>query len=96
MVGHFHITVGTPVAMTFFGLTFWLIPYLTGKKLTKSFQKLAFIQIFTWAIGMFLMSTTMHILGIYGAPRRTSYTDYMGHPAAAKWFSGISNYCDLK
>lgn len=89
IVGHFHITVGTPVAMTFFGLTFWLIPYLTGKKLTKAFQKLAFIQIFTWAIGMFLMSTTMHILGIYGAPRRTSYTDYMGHPAAAKWFSGI-------
>src|SRR5690606_35909257 len=43
IVGHFHITVGTPVAMTFMGLTFWLIPYLTGRKFTKSMQVLGFV-----------------------------------------------------
>ena len=89
VVGHFHITVGTPVAMTFFGLTFWLIPYLTGRKLTKVVQKLAFIQIITWSIGMILMSTAMHILGLLGAPRRTAYTDYANHPATLEWFNGI-------
>ena len=52
IVGHFHITVGAPVAMTFMGITFWLIPYLTGRKFTKRLQKLAFIQIISWAIGM--------------------------------------------
>lgn len=96
VVGHFHITVGAPVAMTFFGLTFWLIPYLTGKKFTKAIQKLAFIQIITWSIGMFLMSTAMHILGLLGAPRRTAYSDYGHHPATLDWFNGIlSNHVTM-
>lgn len=89
VVGHFHITVGTPVAMTFIGLTFWMIPYLTGRKLTKSIKKLAFIQIITWSIGMILMSTAQHILGLFGAPRRTSYSNYNEHPAALEWFDGV-------
>ncbi|MFD2215810.1 b(o/a)3-type cytochrome-c oxidase subunit 1 [Metabacillus endolithicus] len=96
VVGHFHITVGTPVAMTFMGLTFWLIPYLTGRKLTKSIQKLAFIQIITWSIGMLLMSTSQHILGLLGAPRRTAYAGYMDDPTALEWFNGIlSNHVTM-
>lgn len=89
IVGHFHITVGTPVAMTFMGLTFWLIPYLTGRKFSKSMQKLGFIQIITWTIGMLLMSTSQHILGLLGAPRRTAYSGYNNHPSAMEWFDGI-------
>ncbi|MGM9988440.1 MAG: b(o/a)3-type cytochrome-c oxidase subunit 1 [Bacillaceae bacterium] len=93
IVGHFHITVGTPVVMTFFGLTFWLIPYLTGRKFTKTFNKIAFLQIGTWAVGMFFMSTAMHILGLLGAPRRTSYSTYGDHPDALAWASSFfSNY----
>ncbi|WP_246050161.1 b(o/a)3-type cytochrome-c oxidase subunit 1 [Aquibacillus sediminis] len=96
VVGHFHITVGTPVAMTFMGITFWLIPHLTGRKLTKSIKKLAFIQIITWAIGMLLMSTSQHILGLLGAPRRTSYTGYNGNNVALEWFDGIlSNHVTM-
>lgn len=89
IVGHFHITVGTPVAMTFMGLTFWLVPYLTGRKFSKVMQKLGFIQIITWTIGMLLMSTSQHILGLLGAPRRTAYTGYNNHPSALEWFDGI-------
>lgn len=89
VVGHFHITVGTPVAMTFMGLTFWLIPYLTGRKFTKSMKVLAFVQIITWSIGMLLMSTAQHVLGLLGAPRRTAYSGYNGHPSAMEWFDGI-------
>lgn len=89
IVGHFHITVGTPVAMTFMGLTFWIIPYLTGRKFSKSMQKLGFIQIITWSIGMLLMSTSQHILGLLGAPRRTAYSGYNNHPSAMEWFDGI-------
>ncbi len=95
VVGHFHITVGTPVAMTFFGLTFWLVPYLTGRKFTKSLQKLAFIQIITWSIGMLLMSTAQHVLGLLGAPRRTAYTGY-AHDDALAWFDGVlSNHVTM-
>lgn len=93
IVGHFHITVGTPVVMTFFGLTFWLIPYLTGRKLTSTFNKIAFLQIGTWAVGMFLMSSAMHILGLLGAPRRTAYTTYGNHPDALTWANNFfANY----
>src|SRR5690606_791626 len=31
--GHFHLTVGTAVALTFMAVAYWLVPYLTGKKL---------------------------------------------------------------
>lgn len=96
IVGHFHITVGAPVAMTFMGITFWLIPYLTGRKLTRSIQKLAFIQIITWSVGMLLMSTAQHILGLFGAPRRTAYAGYNGHQVAMQWFDGIlSNHVTM-
>ena len=89
VVGHFHITVGTPVAMTFMGITFWMVPYLTGRKFTKTMEKLGFIQIGLWAVGMLLMSTAQHVLGLLGAPRRTAYTGYNDHPAALEWFDGI-------
>ncbi|PSL40159.1 cytochrome c oxidase subunit 1 [Planomicrobium soli] len=89
IVGHFHITVGTPVAMTFMGLTFWLVPYLTGRKFTKSMQKLGFVQIITWSIGMLLMSTAQHVLGLLGAPRRTAFSSYNNHASTLDWFDGI-------
>ncbi|MBS4197162.1 b(o/a)3-type cytochrome-c oxidase subunit 1 [Lederbergia citri] len=96
IVGHFHITVGTPVAMTFMGITFWLIPYLTERKFTKRLQKLAFIQIISWSIGMLLMSTAQHILGLLGAPRRTAYSGYNGNVNALEWFDGIlSNHVTM-
>lgn len=89
IVGHFHITVGTPVAMTFMGLTYWLIPYLTGRKFSNTMKKLGFIQIGLWSVGMLLMSTAQHILGLLGAPRRTAYSGYNGHESAMEWFDGI-------
>ena len=96
IVGHFHITVGTPVAMTFMGLTFWLIPYLTGRRFTKRMQRLGFVQIITWSIGMLLMSTAQHVLGLMGAPRRTAYSGYNDHPSAMEWFDGIiSNHVTM-
>jgi cytochrome c oxidase subunit I len=89
VVGHFHITVGTTVALTFFGITYWLVPYLTGKKLTKTMNQLGILQVIFWSIGMFIMSTSMHALGLYGAPRRTAFTTYGDNPVALNWFSGI-------
>jgi cytochrome c oxidase subunit I len=31
--GHFYLTVGTAVALPFFGITYWLLPHLTGRTL---------------------------------------------------------------
>jgi cytochrome c oxidase subunit 1 len=83
IVGHFHITVGGPVALTFIGAAYRLVPALTGRRLWA--PKLALAQTWMWFIGMALMSSAMHIAGILGAPRRTSDVTYMGMQGAQSW-----------
>lgn len=96
IVGHFHITVGTPVGMTFFAVAYWLIPYLTGRKLTPLMNRLGILQTIFWSVGMLIMSTAMHTLGLEGAPRRTAFTTYNNNPTAQHWFEGIfGNYATL-
>ena len=83
IVGHFHVTVGGPVALSFVGIAYWLVPALTGRKLWA--PKLALVQTWTWFIGMLVMSTGMHIAGILGSPRRTDNVSYFGVAAAHVW-----------
>ncbi|WP_404802015.1 b(o/a)3-type cytochrome-c oxidase subunit 1 [Bacillus tianshenii] len=85
VTGHFHLTVASSVALTFFGIGYWLVPHLTGRKLTAKMHKLANLQTILWAVGMFFMSGAMHTVGLFGAPRRTSYTTYNDHPDALGW-----------
>lgn len=76
IVGHFHITVGGPVALTFVGIAYWLIPRLTGRALWK--PEWALWQERLWFLGMIVMSMSMHIAGLLGAPRRTAEVGYLG------------------
>jgi cytochrome c oxidase subunit 1 len=72
--GHFHLTVGTAVALTFMGMTYWLWPQLTGKRLQH--RTLATVQPYLWFVGMTLMSNAMHRGGLAGIPRRTAEPQY--------------------
>jgi cytochrome c oxidase subunit 1 len=83
VVGHFHITVGGPVALTFIGATYGLVPALTGRRLFA--PRLALLQVYTWFFGMSIMSAAMHWAGLLGAPRRTSDVTYFGAQGAATW-----------
>ena len=83
IVGHFHITVGGPVALTFIGAAYWLVPRLTGRKLWG--EKLALTQTYAWFVGMAIMSTAMHWAGLLGSPRRTADVTYFGAEAARLW-----------
>ena len=85
VTGHFHLTVATAVALTFFGVSYWLVPHLTGRKLTKAMNKLAILQGIFWAIGMTFMSGAMHAAGLLGAPRRSAFSEYAGSTQAAEW-----------
>jgi cytochrome c oxidase subunit I len=38
-----------------------------------------------WTVGMAFMSGAMHLVGLFGAPRRTAYTTYSDHPQALDW-----------
>lgn len=69
--GHFHLTVGTATALSFIGISYWLIPMITGKQLFS--RKLGVAQAWTWFIGMALMSNALHLLGLrFQLPRRTA------------------------
>ncbi|QBP42604.1 cbb3-type cytochrome c oxidase subunit I [Paenisporosarcina antarctica] len=85
VVGHFHITVGTSVVLTFFGICYWLIPYLSKREFTPQMNKLGLIQTYIWTIGMILMAGSMHLVGLLGDPRRTSNTTYGDHEVALSW-----------
>src|SRR5690606_34096580 len=69
VVGHFHLTVGGAVTLTFMATTYWLIPYMTGRALWG--RRLAVAQPIIFFVGMALTSETMHRLGLAGMPRRT-------------------------
>lgn len=72
--GHFHLTVGTAVALTFMAFAYWILPQLTGVPL--KWKGLASIQPYIWFIGMTLMSNAMHRAGLSGIPRRTAEPTY--------------------
>ncbi len=83
IVGHFHVTVGGPVALTFVGAAYWMIPRLTGRALWK--PELALLQTRLWFLGMLIMSFAMHFAGLLGAPRRTADVSYLGAATAQAW-----------
>ncbi|MFD2209094.1 b(o/a)3-type cytochrome-c oxidase subunit 1 [Virgibacillus halophilus] len=85
VTGHFHLTVATTVVLTFFGISYWLVPHLTGRKLTKNINRLGIIQAVTWTVGMLIMSGSMHIEGLLGAPRRSAFSTYGGTAQAHEW-----------
>ncbi|MCO6453122.1 MAG: cbb3-type cytochrome c oxidase subunit I [Caldilineales bacterium] len=66
--GHFHLTVGTAVTLTFMGLTYWLFPQLRGRKMSG--RLLAVAQVWLWFIGVMIFARGMHWSGLLGFPRR--------------------------
>ncbi|MEK4229071.1 b(o/a)3-type cytochrome-c oxidase subunit 1 [Solibacillus sp. FSL H8-0538] len=87
VTGHFHLTVATTVVLTFFGVAFWLIPHLTGRVLTPVLNKLGIYIGVLWTTGMLIMSGSMHIAGLLGAPRRSDFSTYGGSEQAYDWIS---------
>lgn len=88
--GHFHLTVGSAVALTFMGAAYWLLPRLSGRELELGL--LARVQPYLWFIGMMLFSFSNHITGLMGMPRRIYDASYGGSTIAAAWrgLTGLS------
>jgi cytochrome c oxidase subunit 1 len=79
--GHLHVTLGTTVALTFMGATYWLLPRLVGRELR--FPGLARVQPYLWFAGIVVFSTSYHLAGLRGLPRRIysgSLTGTLGGP----------------
>lgn len=81
--GHFHLTVGSAVALTFMGLAYWLLPRLTGREL--KFAAFAQVQPWLWFAGMMFFAVANHATGLMGMPRRVYDPAYFGAAAARAW-----------
>jgi cytochrome c oxidase subunit 1 len=71
--GHFHLTVGTGVALSIMAISYWLVPYFTGKQLFA--RGLAVFQTFLWVAGVLTFSRGQMWGGMNGMPRRTKIND---------------------
>ncbi|WP_135820990.1 b(o/a)3-type cytochrome-c oxidase subunit 1 [Halostella litorea] len=79
--GHFHLTVGTAVALTMMAGSYWLVPQLTGRRLYS--RPIALFQVVLWFVGMVFMSNAMHRAGLLGIPRRTAEPQYQSFDFSA-------------
>ena len=66
--GHFHATVVSGTAMAFMGATYYLIPLIFQKRV--AFWKMAKLQPYFFAGGMFIFTVSMTFAGNFGVPRR--------------------------
>lgn len=90
--GHFHLTVGTAVALSILGISYWLVPYLTGRALWA--RRLALLQAWLWAIGVLLFARGQIAGGLAAMPRRTAigvapYTAQMASWGLDNWLTAI-------
>ena len=81
--GHFHLTIGTAVALTFMGTAYWLVPKLSGRDL--ELVLLAKVQPYLWFLGMLLFSISNHLTGLMGMPRRVFDASYGDSHIAHEW-----------
>ncbi len=72
--GHFHLIFAGTVITMYFAIAYYLWPKLTGKKLFSG--AFATLQLWTWFIGMAILTTPWHVLGLLGQPRRISSVTY--------------------
>lgn len=66
--GHFHLTVGTAVALSFFGIAYWLYPNLAGRRLWG--RRTALAQAWLWFVGVLILARGQIDGGLEGMPRR--------------------------
>jgi cytochrome c oxidase subunit 1 len=88
--GHFHLTVGTAVALTFMGFTYYMLPRMTGRAI--AWPRVALVQPYLWFAGMMFFSIPNHIAGLLGMPRRIYTGEFQGVEAAQAWipFTNLS------
>ena len=82
VTGHFHLIFGGTTVIMYLAAAYWLWPKITGRQLYS--RKMAIVQLWTYFIGMVVLTGPWHMLGIYFQPRRVSSTPY-DSPLVAQW-----------
>lgn len=80
VTGHFHLIYGGAIVIMYFAIAYELWPQLTGKRFAAPW--LMRLQLWTWFVGMLVVTLPWHLVGILGQPRRMAYYDFT-NPALA-------------
>jgi cytochrome c oxidase subunit 1 len=74
VTGHFHLIFGGAIVIMYFVIAYDIWPHLTGRALDRFGLMRA--QLWTWFVGMIVLTFPWHWVGILGMPRRMAYYDY--------------------
>jgi cytochrome c oxidase subunit I len=74
ITGHFHLIFGGAIVIMYFAIAYDIWPHVTGRALAS--YGLMRAQLWTWFIGMIVLSFPWHWVGLLGMPRRMAYYDY--------------------
>ncbi|MGK5049244.1 b(o/a)3-type cytochrome-c oxidase subunit 1 [Janthinobacterium sp. GB4P2] len=80
VTGHFHLIFAGAIVIMYFMVAYELWPQLRACQPLS--QRLVKTQLWTWFIGMMILTMPWHLVGLLGAPRRMAYYDYT-HPLLA-------------
>ena len=80
--GHFHLTIGSAVALSYMGITYWLVPYLEQKKLWG--KRIALAQAWCYFVGVLIFARGLISGGLAGMPRRTAIS-LIDYPMPPGW-----------
>ena len=80
--GHFHLTVGTAVALSYMGIAYWLVPFLEQRELWG--KRFALAQAWCYFIGVLIFARGLISGGLSGMPRRTAIS-LIDYPLPPGW-----------
>ncbi len=74
ITGHFHLIFAGTTVIMYMSTAYYMWPSMTGRPLFST--KMALLQLWTWFIGMLVLTLPWHILGLLGQPRRIGVAPY--------------------
>ena len=89
ITGHFHLIFGGAIVIMYFAIAYDLWPHLTGRALAS--PGLIRAQLWTWFMGMIVLTFPWHWVGILGMPRRMAFYDYTNPAIAPEALSVIAS-----
>jgi cytochrome c oxidase subunit I len=82
VTGHFHLIFAGAIVIMYFVIAYDIWPHLTGRALDS--LRLMRAQLWTWFVGMIVLTFPWHYVGILGMPRRMAFYDYSDPAIAAQ------------
>ena len=82
VTGHFHLIYAGAIVIMYFVIAYDIWPHLTGRALDS--VRMMRAQLWTWFVGMIVLTFPWHYVGMLGMPRRMAFYDYSDPAIAAQ------------